>query len=155
MKAVDTWVLACLLFVFFCLAEYGIVLHLTSRCNRRKRFHNIQSACPESLVYDDDAQPPPGQHGNAKLTLWSAKRRAENGYERCHDCSLPSLSIRSQKRCFWKCKLWIADKAKAACTRYSCPSTSPGSACCLGEEHERHWSGQGQVVSHFSQHLGN
>ena len=49
MKAVDTWVLACLLFVFFCLAEYGIVLHLTSRCSRRKRFHNIESACPESL----------------------------------------------------------------------------------------------------------
>ena len=37
MKAIDLWVFSCMLFVFSSLAEYGIVLHLTSRSAWQKR----------------------------------------------------------------------------------------------------------------------
>jgi len=41
MKAVDIWVLACLLFVFSCLAEYGVVLHLTSRAAWQRKVDGL------------------------------------------------------------------------------------------------------------------
>ena len=37
MKAIDLWVLVCILFVFSTLAEYGFVLYLTSRSAWQKR----------------------------------------------------------------------------------------------------------------------
>ena len=37
MKAIDSWVFVCMLFVFSSLAEYGIILHLTSRSGWQKR----------------------------------------------------------------------------------------------------------------------
>ena len=37
MKAIDLWVLICLLLTFTCLAEYGIILHMTSRSGWQKK----------------------------------------------------------------------------------------------------------------------
>ena len=37
MKAIDSWVFVCMLFVFSSLAEYGLILHLTSRSGWQKR----------------------------------------------------------------------------------------------------------------------
>ena len=37
MKAIDLWVLGCIFFVFSTLAEYGLVLYLTSRSAWQKR----------------------------------------------------------------------------------------------------------------------
>ena len=37
MKAIDSWVFVCMLFVFSSLAEYGLILHLTSRSVWQKR----------------------------------------------------------------------------------------------------------------------
>ena len=37
MKAIDSWVFACMIFVFSSLAEYGLILHLTSRSGWQKR----------------------------------------------------------------------------------------------------------------------
>ena len=37
MKAIDSWVFVCMLFVFSSLAEYGLILHLTSRSGWQRR----------------------------------------------------------------------------------------------------------------------
>ena len=37
MKAIDLWVLICLLLTFTCLAEYGFILHMTSRSGWQKK----------------------------------------------------------------------------------------------------------------------
>ncbi len=37
MKALDLWVLICMMFVFSSLAEYGLILYLTSRSPWQKR----------------------------------------------------------------------------------------------------------------------
>ena len=37
MKAIDLWVFVCILFVFSTLAQYGIILHLTSRSVWQKK----------------------------------------------------------------------------------------------------------------------
>ena len=37
MKAIDLWVFVCILFVFTTLAEYGLILHLTSRSGWQKK----------------------------------------------------------------------------------------------------------------------
>ena len=45
MKAVDLWVFVCLLFVFSTLAEYGYILHLTSRSAWQKKIDNNRYVC--------------------------------------------------------------------------------------------------------------
>lgn len=42
MKAIDLWVFVCLIFVFASLAEYGYILHLTSRSSWQKKIDNIR-----------------------------------------------------------------------------------------------------------------
>ena len=42
MKAIDLWVFVCLIFVFSALAEYGYILHLTSRSSWQKRIDKLR-----------------------------------------------------------------------------------------------------------------
>merc|ERR1711997_1320013 len=42
MKAIDSWVFVCMIFVFSSLAEYGLILHLTSRSGWQKRIDKLR-----------------------------------------------------------------------------------------------------------------